>query len=229
MNTFFQTPLAKVLFILVSGTLLGVGLTIVMDYLDSRSEVSQASLEQAQEPMIDYTQALEKLRTQFGLSDDDPAIVVSLTEQRLFLVKNNEVVKSYPISGSAYGAGSRAGSNKTPLGTHKVSEKFGNGAKTGTVFRARGQTTEIARIYTDSTDLDEDLVTTRILWLDGLEPGINKGKGVDSHSRFIYIHGTPEEGLIGRPASHGCIRMINHDVIELFDSVPVGTLVEILE
>ncbi|PIE32716.1 hypothetical protein CSA56_14405 [candidate division KSB3 bacterium] len=179
--------------------------------------------------MIDYSQAIEKLRTQFSLQDGAFAIVVSLTEQRLLLVKNNEVIKSYPISGSVYGPGNRAGSNKTPLGAHRISEKFGDGAEIGTVFRARKKIDEVVKIYTDDTDLEEDLVTTRIMWLDGLEPGINKGKGIDSHSRYIYIHGTQEEGLIGRPASHGCIRMTNHEVIELFDQVPLGTLVEILE
>lgn len=77
--------------------------------------------------------------------------------------------------------------------------------------------------------MEDDLVTTRILWLQGLEPGVNQGKGIDSHARYIYIHGTPEEGLIGQPASHGCIRMYNRDVIELFDAVQEGTLVEIQE
>lgn len=89
--------------------------------------------------------------------------------------------------------------------------------------RNSGKTTEIG------IDTKEDLVTTRIMWLKGLEAGINKGKGIDSYNRRIYIHGTPEEGLIGRPASYGCIRMKNKDVIELFNLLKEGTLVEIKE
>ena len=90
-------------------------------------------------------------------------------------------------------------------------------------------TRRIAEIYIDSTDLEEDPITTRIMWLEGLEAGINRGKGIDSYKRHIYIHGTPEGGLIGQPASHGCIRMRNKDVIELFDLVSKDTLVEIQE
>ena len=84
------------------------------------------------------------------------------------------------------------------------------------------------KIHTDDSPAEGDYVTTRIMWLEGLEPGINKGPGIDSFKRYIYIHGTPEEGRIGRPASHGCIRMRNADVIRLFDDVAVGTLVDIV-
>ncbi|MFQ6092176.1 MAG: L,D-transpeptidase family protein, partial [bacterium] len=101
------------------------------------------------------------------------------------------------------------------------------GAKIGAIFKSGLNTGEIAKIYTDSTDVQEDLITSRIMWLEGLEAGINKGRDIDSYDRRIYIHGTPEEGLIGVPVSHGCIRMRNKDVIELFDLVSKGTLVEI--
>ncbi len=181
------------------------------------------------EPLMDISSSLKKLQEGFDLNGDDPTIIVSIVEQKLLLVKNREIVKSYPISSSAYGVGNKAGSNKTPLGTHSISHKIGDGAEIGTVFRSRANTRQIATIYTDKTDVEDDLVTTRIMWLQGMESGVNKGKGIDSHARYIYIHGTPEEGLIGAPASHGCIRMKNHDVVELFDAVRKGTLVEIQE
>ena len=177
----------------------------------------------------DLDRTLGKLRGKHGLSEDGKAIVVDVSEQRLYLVQGNRPVGSCPVSTSKYGVGNKNGSNKTPLGTHRVKKKYGAGAEKGAVFIARANTGRIARIYTEPKDLDEDLVTTRILWLEGLEKGLNKGKGVDSYSRYIYIHGTPEEGLIGTPASHGCVRMKNDDVIELFNRVEEGTLVEIRE
>ncbi|MGB3585011.1 MAG: L,D-transpeptidase [Tunicatimonas sp.] len=160
-------------------------------------------------------------------SQDQPEqfIKVSVADQKLYLIENDRPLKQYPVSTSVYGIGSQAGSNKTPLGKHKVISKFGNGAPLGTIFRSRINTGRTATIYTDDTNLEEDDVTTRILRLTGLEPGKNKGKGVDSFSRYIYIHGTPEEGLIGQPASHGCIRMKNADVVELYDLVSEGTVV----
>ncbi|MCP4403158.1 MAG: L,D-transpeptidase [bacterium] len=200
-----------------------------MNYIPNQPEHAQSSLEAQETPQFDRAEALEKLRTHFGLQPDEFAIIIQVSEQTLYLLKNDSIVASYPTSASAYGIGSRAGSNKTPLGAHRISETFGSGAPLGTVFRSRVNTGKVVRIYTDDTDVEDDLVTTRIMWLDGLEPGVNKGAGIDSHSRYIYIHGTQEEGLIGRPASHGCIRMKNQDVVQLFEQVKVGTLVEILE
>ena len=154
---------------------------------------------------------------------ETPYIKVSDQQQKLFLVKAGKTIQEYPISTSRYGIGSEAGSNKTPQGKHKIIKKIGAGAPVGTIFRSRLNTGKIATIYTDTTDLEQDDVTTRILRLAGLEKGINQGGNVDSFQRYIYIHGTPEEGLIGRPASHGCIRMRNTDVIQLFDAVEEGT------
>ena len=93
---------------------------------------------------------------------------------------------------------------------------------------SRLYTGEIAKIYKDKRKSETDDITTRILWLEGLEEGINKGRGIDSFKRYIYIHGTSEEGLLGTPSSHGCIRMGNKDVIELYNIIEVGTLVLIL-
>ena len=155
-------------------------------------------------------------------------IFVSIKKQRLYHIKNDAIIKEYIISSSAYGIGSEAGSNKTPLGLHKVNQKYGektpiNGRMVGRVFYG-----EIATIYKDNTKSKTDDVTTRILWLEGLEQGKNKGEGVDSFKRFIYIHGTSEEGRLGTPASHGCIRMKNKEVFDLYNKVAIGTLVLIL-
>ena len=175
----------------------------------------------------DITESIQKLTSQFGLQPEEFAIVINPEKQELYLVQSNKVIDIYPVSTSKNGVGTQEGSERTPWGTHRVKEKIGEGAPEGTVFVAREQTDRVVDIIQAPLDVPEDLVTTRIMWLEGEEPNINRGEGVDSHSRFIYIHGTQEEGLIGRPASHGCIRMKNNDVIELFDSVPSGTLVEI--
>jgi hypothetical protein len=160
-------------------------------------------------------------------------IFVSSENQCLYHYRNWELIQSYDISTAKAGIGCESGSNKTPSGMHRIKEKYGEGLKPGAILKSRVFTGKIAKIYTDSTDVPEDHVTTRILWLDGQEPGINRGKNakgikVDSHGRYIYIHGTPEEGLIGQPQSHGCVRMLNRDVIALYDTVPTGTPVLIL-
>ena len=155
-------------------------------------------------------------------------VFVSIEKQKLYHIKNNQIISEFIISSSAYGTGNKAGSNKTPLGLHKVKQKYGektpiNGRMVGRVFYG-----EIATIYKDSTKSKTDDVTTRILWLEGLEQGGNKGEGIDSFKRYIYIHGTSEEGRLGTPASHGCIRMRNKEVIDLYNKVAIGTLVLIL-
>ena len=178
----------------------------------------------------DLEPLVRELRSRHGLRDGDRFILVDVTRQRLYLLgEEPQSLASYPVSTSKYGVGSRGGSNKTPLGTHRIRHKYGDGARLGTVFVARQSTGRIAKIYEDRTDVIEDLITTRILWLEGLEPGRNRGRNVDSFRRYIYIHGTPEEGLVGTPASQGCIRMRNKDVIDLFEKVDEGTLVEIRE
>jgi len=153
-----------------------------------------------------------------------PTIVVNISEQKLYLHEAGKPIITYPISSSKYGLGSKAGSNKTPLGQHRIVQKIGDGAPEGIIFKGRVNTGFFAEINGKNVG---DLVTSRILWLEGLEEGKNKGAGIDSYSRYIYIHGTAEENLIGQPASHGCIRMYNKDVIDLFDRVSEGTLVDI--
>jgi len=158
----------------------------------------------------------------------DEVIYVSIKEQKLYHIQHDSIIKEYIISSSVYGIGNTSGSNKTPIGLHNIRKKYGektpiNGKMTGRVFQGN-----IATIYTDQTKSKTDDVTSRILWLEGLEKGKNKGEGIDSFKRYIYIHGTSEEGRLGKPASHGCIRMKNKEVIDLYNLVEVGTLVLIL-
>ncbi len=163
-----------------------------------------------------------------GRYPDFPAkhlLVVDISDQTLSWFEDGRLQRRYPVSTSKYGIGSRAGSNRTPLGMHYVRRKIGAGAPAGTIFRGRVDTGKVARIEHRPVATGDDFVTSRILWLKGLDAGRNRGDGVDSYARYIYIHGTHEEGLIGQPASHGCIRMRNADVIELFDRVPERTLV----
>ena len=155
-------------------------------------------------------------------------IFVSIKEQKLYHIKGHKIIKSYIISSSVYGTGSKSGSNKTPLGLHKVKQKYGDKTPINGRMIARVYTGEITTIYTDTTKSKTDDVTSRILWLEGLEDGKNKGKGIDSFTRYIYIHGTSEEGRLGSPASHGCIRMKNKEVIDLYNKVAIGILVLIL-
>ncbi|MDP1758995.1 MAG: L,D-transpeptidase [Thermodesulfovibrionales bacterium] len=158
------------------------------------------------------------------------SIIIKISEQKLYLMNGSEVSKTYTVSTSRYGIGSGIKSRKTPLGLHRIAEKIGEGAPLGAIFDGkRRYTGETSIIYIDDTKLSENYELTRIIWLEGMEHGINKGKGIDSYKRLIYIHGTAEEGLIGTPASIGCIRMKNSDVIELFNLVNIGMLVEIIE
>ena len=136
-------------------------------------------------------------------------------------------MESFPISTSKFGEGSVENSYKTPLGLHQIKEKIGSEVAENTIFISRINTFRVANIIELPIDSEEDLVTSRILWLDGLEIGANKGPGIDSFQRYIYIHGTQEEGLIGQKASHGCIRMFNSDVVYLYELVEKGTKVYI--
>ena len=135
----------------------------------------------------------------------------------------------WPVSTAARGAGERDGSEQTPRGRHAVRQKIGAGAPERAVFVGREPTGEVCTADRFADEPERDWILSRILWLDGLEEGRNRGGDVDSRARFIYIHGTPDEARIGEPASHGCIRMRNRDVIALFDRVEEGIEVEIVE
>src|SRR5262249_9656658 len=128
-------------------------------------------------------------------------------------------------STAANGIGGQEGSNRTPPGWHRIHSKIGAGAESGTVFESREPTGRVWRGENEAADL----ILTRILRLDGLEAGVNRGSGCDSLERYIYIHGTNHEDTLGRPGSHGCVRMANADVIELFDRIREGDPVVIVE
>ncbi|MDC1062884.1 L,D-transpeptidase [Flavobacteriales bacterium] len=158
----------------------------------------------------------------------DEILFVSVEEQNLYHIKSDTIFKTYRISSSKLGKGNKEGSNKTPTGLHIIKEKYGNEAPINGRFIGRVFYGNIAEIYYDMTISKTDDITSRILWLAGLENGVNKGDNIDSYKRYIYIHGTSEEGRIGIPSSHGCIRMQNKDVIDLFNVVSIGTFVLIL-
>jgi UDP-N-acetylmuramate-alanine ligase len=151
----------------------------------------------------------------------DLYLVVSVEEQRLFVCRGESVVDEYLCSTSRFGTGNRENSLKTPLGIHRITEKHGAGAPTGRVFRDREDTGE----DWDHSQNGDNLILTRILRLEGLEEGVNRGPGIDTYERYIYIHGTGREDLIGTPLSHGCVCLRNHDVVRLFDTVGEGTVV----
>jgi len=144
-------------------------------------------------------------------------IHISVKRQRLTLKSGRKMLAAYSVSTSRFGLGTDEGSMKTPTGRFRISEKIGDGMPPGTVFKSRRPVK-----VTKTLLRDDDLVMTRILWLDGLDPG-----NANTHERFIYIHGTNHEENLGEPASHGCIRMKKSDLLELFERVEVGTPVAI--
>tara|TARA_Y100001970_G_scaffold290159_1_gene422819 strand:- start:2321 stop:2854 length:534 start_codon:yes stop_codon:yes gene_type:complete len=157
----------------------------------------------------------------------DYSIEISISEQRLYLFNKNKLIRSYPVSSSAYGEGQVENSLKTPLGMHKIKTKIGTNVDKYHFFVSREHIPQKVEIISKNIDSDDDFITSRIMWLEGLNEGFNKGTNVDSFNRYIYIHGTHEEGLIGEKASHGCIRMLNHDVLELYKLVSEETIVNI--
>ena len=157
------------------------------------------------------------------------SIHVRLSEQRLRLLEDGSEIRAWPVSTAAQGAGEKEDSLKTPRGAHVVRAKIGAGAPEGAVFEGRRPTGEICTAEAYRAEPARDWILTRILWLSGLEAGRNRGLGVDTMRRFIYIHGTPDATSMGVASSHGCIRMRNRDAIELFALVDPGTHVEIEE
>lgn len=154
---------------------------------------------------------------------------ISLTLQRLRLFDQEVVVASYPVSTACNGAGERQGSGCTPRGWHIVRARIGSGCPCGTVFVGRRSTGEIYSAALARAHPGRDWILTRILWLGGAEPGRNRYGEVDTLRRYIYIHGTPDSEPMGQPMSHGCIRMRNDDLIDMFERVSVGMRVLIRE
>jgi lipoprotein-anchoring transpeptidase ErfK/SrfK len=151
--------------------------------------------------------------------DTSNQLIISVRDQKLMLVRNGAKTAVYPVSTSMFGLGDAFGRMTTPLGYLAVEKKIGDNAPVGAVFHNRKQTGEVLKPNTPG----RDPITTRIIWLRGLEP-----QNAHAFQRCIYIHGTPEEKKIGRPASYGCIRMKSKDVAELYKMVPLGAVVQIV-
>lgn len=179
------------------------------------------------------TQALRRCK-QLGVRPSRFFLVVSIAKQTLSVFERSTVgtcnapgvyalSRQFRCSTSKFGIGEKAGSNKTPRGLHRITEKIGGGWPVGAAFKSR----QLIGYTWNGRPMAS--ITNRILWLDGQEPGFNRGGDVDSHSRFIYIHGTGDEPSLGRPASHGCVQLGGDELIPLYDTLPVGTLVWITE
>lgn len=158
---------------------------------------------------------------------DGDLLYISVHRQTLFHVRNGALLTEYPIATASNGLGAEQDSYRTPTGLHRITEKVGDGVPPLGILKDRTFTGELAD--PDFAGVDKDWITSRILWLSGLEPGTNQGGAVDSHDRYIYIHGTANERSVGTPSSKGCIRMRNADVIALYDQVPVNALVVVLD
>lgn len=163
------------------------------------------------------------------MTGTDYRIDISIPEQRLTLRRGEAVIRQYSVSTARNGPGEKDGSLCTPRGEHIVAEKIGAGCEPNTVFVGRRPTGELYRPELRERHPDRDWILTRILRLAGAEEGFNRGGDVDSWSRYIYIHGAPDDAAMGVPGSHGCIRMRNADVMELFELIEAGTPVTIRE
>jgi Uncharacterized protein conserved in bacteria len=159
-----------------------------------------------------------------------PGVTLSIDIANQFLTlatQSGDIIARYPVSTGLNGPGQADGSGCTPVGKHYVRARIGAGQPLNTVYRGRRPTGEIYSQRLASANPGRDWILTRILWLCGCEWGRNRGPGVDTFRRFIYIHGTPDSEPMGVARSHGCIRMRNTDIVELFDRVPAGTPVSI--
>lgn len=143
----------------------------------------------------------------------DEIIWVRASEQKLYFLEHTYVIYVFPCSTAVAGLGNKADSMCTPIGWHEIAEKIGDNLPEGAIFKDRQWN---GKIWNDADDDGEELILSRILWLSGLEEGLNKGGDVDSYNRYIYIHGTNQENFLGTARSKGCIRLSNKDVIELF-------------
>jgi L,D-peptidoglycan transpeptidase YkuD (ErfK/YbiS/YcfS/YnhG family) len=178
-------------------------------FMNSQNKIPEACLAKCGRAKVEPTQYV---------------LTVNISHQTVSLFKDNRFVKIFPCSTSRFGIGQKEGSNFTPLGLHRIAEKIGDGAPAGTIFKAREAVGTVAE-----RGVAAGGITTRILWLEGLEPGFNQGGNVDTHDRYIYIHGTGDQASLGKPASHGCIHLADADLISLFNLLPSGTLVWIAE
>lgn len=159
-------------------------------------------------------------------------LLINITKQTLSVYQYDKEVSCYDISTAKNGIGSQQDSGCTPLGAHIIAQKIGSDQPINTVFVGRVATGEIYSKALGKQYPDRDWILSRILWLSGIEEGKNKGSnelgGCDTYQRYIYIHGMPDSEPTGVPRSHGCIRMRNRDMIELFEQAKEGTTVNII-
>jgi len=152
------------------------------------------------------------------------SIKVNVAEQQLSLYDgDDELLQQYSVSTSKYGTGNQNGSEQTPLGLHRVKDKLGGAMPVNEVFIGRVPHGNLDECKERGVELPDDVIMSRILWLEGMEPGRNQGGYVDTYQRYIYIHGTNHEDKIGAPSSIGCIRMRNEDIVNLYRLVEVGS------
>ncbi|MBF0308310.1 MAG: L,D-transpeptidase [Magnetococcales bacterium] len=175
-------------------------------------------------PQTVVAEAREKLLAG-GWREENPALVVWGQGQRLFAMDHRGVVAVWPVSTARTGFGNRENSGCTPPGLHRIHACYGEGQPLGAVFKSRQPTGEVVP---ESREAPRDLITTRILWLEGLEEGCNRGPGIDSRERYIYIHGTDDVARLGQPVSAGCVRMHPEHIAALYEQVDTATLVLIL-
>ena len=194
--------------------------------------------------MLDVSEVVHLVKKliedKFPKNISNKILLINLSAQKLIFIKDSSETNSYDISSSKFGIGNLNDSYQTPLGLHVINDKIGENQPINTIFKGRkiveGGITiedlskpEFKSFKKKHFDEFDDLITSRILWLKGCEAGINQGENIDTYKRFIYIHGTAHEELIGQVASYGCIRMRNNDVIKLFDQVDEGTYVYIYD
>jgi lipoprotein-anchoring transpeptidase ErfK/SrfK len=167
-------------------------------------------------------------RKVISVESTKPNIMILIAKQQLLLLNNGQVIKKYPVNTAKNGVGEQQDSGCTPCGKHQIRAKVGKGQAKGRVFVGRRPNGEIYSPTLGRAHPERDWILSRILWLSGLEPGKNRLGNVDTMRRFIYIHGSPDDCVTTEPQSHGCIRMKNIDIIDLFDQVECGTVVDIL-
>lgn len=156
------------------------------------------------------------------VAGDEPYLRVSIPRQAIDLMAGETRLRTWPVSTARNGPGELRGSECTPRGWHRIRARIGTGQPSGAVFRGRRPTGEIVTAELAAQFPGRDWILTRILWLGGLEPGFNRYGAVDTAWRYIYIHGSPDLGVTGRPASHGCIRLKSADMLDLFERAPAG-------
>ena len=178
----------------------------------------------------DYPEETEYLETlEKGIQLNDESDNLNQFRQKVKQLMNDQVIKSYQISTALKGIGQNKNSFQTPIGTHYIRAKIGKDLPALSIFEARRPTGRIWNKEDAESHPNHDWILSRILWLSGKELGVNRLGTIDTMQRYIYIHGTPDESQLGKPLSHGCIRMSNNDVIELFNLIPIGTIVNINE